>query len=255
MLENERGLGSYIEQGQRNVLRAASHIGQQLVHAAQLMIDVGHEFFGDDPYDELKKAANINSENGCLTRKGMFNALDEMIKSEKPEELLVTYVDQIRFKSINDRFGQNTGDSALAVTGWGLREIFQTKDNQQTHALVGSWGGDEFICVLPGDASMNQTAFAESLDFKYEKGETSGEVTWHLEKFLRNIEDIGNSHYQESPIPNSIRKLVSKGVFEMSYRYTFDIVTVGQESRAKDIIDTFTERNTIKTATYLRKPR
>jgi diguanylate cyclase (GGDEF)-like protein len=252
MFEVGKEVRPYYEEGQRRVLYSSRFIGRTLVGAAQNVVDLGHNLLGQESYGDLRKAVNINSVNNCFTRRGMFLALNSLIETEKPEQLLITYVDAVNFKGINDEFGQNTGDLALAMTGWGLREIFRNGDDQKTEPMVGSWGGDEFMCILPVEASMNHEAFSGSLDFKYHQNSRAGLVTWNFRDFLENAQK--ESEYEESVvIPGGIKKLVNRGVESISYRYTFDVVDVDVDSRAQDIIDHFTENNTVKTATYLRK--
>lgn len=243
----------FYEKGRRRLLRTARFVGRAAVGVAQNFVDIGHEIVDQEKYSELRKAANINSVNGCLTRRGMFRALDDLLETDTPDQLLVTFVDAKGFKLFNDNFGQNTGDLALAVTGWGLREIFKPDREIDTDALVGSWGGDEFLCVLPAGASMNQDSFGDSLEFEFEKNQRSGTVTWHFKDFLNGLQDT--HHAEVTTVYRDIKNLVNRGVDSIAYRYTFDVIDVNPNDTARDIVDTFAEHNTIKNATYLRKPR
>lgn len=58
-------------------------------------------------------------------------------------ELAVLYVDLDGFKSVNDRFGHETGDRVLQVTAARLRQGLRRSD------FVARLGGDEFVAVLP----------------------------------------------------------------------------------------------------------
>ncbi len=253
MVELGKEIEPFYEEGRRHVLRPARFIGRTVVGLAQDIVDFGHERVGQERYDELKKAANVNSVSGCLTRRGMFRTLNKLLELEKPDQLLITYVDAVNFKRINDNFGQNTGDLALAMTGWGLRQIFRTDDEHDTDALVGAWGGDEFMCVLPADASMNEEAFSGSLEFNYQRKSNTGIVTWHFKDFLEGMNEA--THSETASVFHNIENLVNRGVDSIGYRYTFDVVDVGWRDSAQNIIDRFAESNTVKTATYLRKPR
>jgi diguanylate cyclase (GGDEF)-like protein len=50
----------------------------------------------------------------------------------------------VGLKQVNDRGGHRAGDAVLRALGAALRECVRTYD------LVIRWGGDEFVCALPG---------------------------------------------------------------------------------------------------------
>lgn len=53
-------------------------------------------------------------------------------------------VDLDRFKSVNDRFGHETGDRALEQVSAALAREVRVED------LIGRVGGEEFVVLLPG---------------------------------------------------------------------------------------------------------
>ncbi len=57
--------------------------------------------------------------------------------------LVLLYVDLDEFKSVNDRFGHETGDRVLQITAARLRRSLRQSD------FVARLGGDEFVAVLP----------------------------------------------------------------------------------------------------------
>ncbi len=59
------------------------------------------------------------------------------------DELSVILMDLDNFKSINDTYGHNTGDKYLKHLSKTLTEFFRTVD------IIGRWGGEEFIILLP----------------------------------------------------------------------------------------------------------
>jgi two-component system, cell cycle response regulator len=60
-------------------------------------------------------------------------------------------VDVDRFKRINDRHGHDAGDAALRAVACRIHSVVRAED------VVGRWGGDEFVVLLPSsdlDAAM-----------------------------------------------------------------------------------------------------
>ncbi len=69
----------------------------------------------------------------------------------------VLFVDIDRFKSVNDRFGHETGDDALRVVASTLAAT--TRDQDQ----VVRWGGDEFLVLIADADSESLARIAERL--------------------------------------------------------------------------------------------
>ncbi len=74
---------------------------------------------------------------------GLYNRhmIEELVKNE-PSVVIILDID--RFKSINDRYGHDTGDEALCTMASRLEVIFWRRDTDFVFRL----GGDEFLVVL-----------------------------------------------------------------------------------------------------------
>jgi diguanylate cyclase (GGDEF)-like protein len=59
------------------------------------------------------------------------------------QPLAVLFIDIDDFKHVNDRFGYEVGDGVLRAVGERLHVTLRAED------LVGRWGGEEFLAVLP----------------------------------------------------------------------------------------------------------
>jgi len=79
------------------------------------------------------------------------------------------------FKDINDRFGHETGDAALAETAGVLKSAFG-----QTSALLARYGGDEFVVVLPEGCGCTPQSALEDIRARFRALNESGRLPYAL---------------------------------------------------------------------------
>lgn len=82
-----------------------------------------------------------------------YNYHERAIHGEEP--FILVLMDLNNLKTINDRFGHIAGDQSLKLF---VREL---KRRLPEEALLARFGGDEFICILPG---LSQQEASESLE-------------------------------------------------------------------------------------------
>jgi diguanylate cyclase (GGDEF)-like protein len=94
-------------------------------------------------------ASQIDELTGLFNRKEFLERFDQaLIKakaSPKEAPLSLSLLDVDKFKSINDQYGHVTGDNVLVA----VAKAIQTHVSKD--ALVGRYGGDEFVTVFPGE--------------------------------------------------------------------------------------------------------
>jgi diguanylate cyclase (GGDEF)-like protein len=76
-------------------------------------------------------------------------------RNAEPIALLVIDIDH--FKSVNDGHGHDAGDAVLREVADRLVRNVRLKD------MVGRWGGEEFLAVLPNTATQGAAQLAERL--------------------------------------------------------------------------------------------
>lgn len=117
----------------------------------------------------LEKLAYSDELTGALNRRGFLNAvgaefrlvaqdistLERRVGVEIP--FAVVFLDLDNFKSINDEYGHDAGDSVLKAAVRVLRENLRYGDT------VGRWGGEEFVVALVGAGATLSDRIAEKL--------------------------------------------------------------------------------------------
>ena len=96
---------------------------------------------------------------------GLWNRvkLDQQLYAQRAshsiynETYAVMIIDIDHFKSINDTYGHNVGDHVLVELAGLLREHVRPRD------LVGRWGGEEFMGILPDAGQGKALEIAESI--------------------------------------------------------------------------------------------
>lgn len=102
--------------------------------------------------DRLRTLAERDVLTGLPNRRAVLNCLERALAAASSNRTLLAigYVDLDGFKSINDRFGHQTGDHVLTEIAQRLTQVFRTSD------IVGRLGGDEFAVLLPDVANLNE---------------------------------------------------------------------------------------------------
>lgn len=68
------------------------------------------------------------------------------------ETVAVAMADLDRFKQLNDKYGHEAGDRALRIFADAVRPALRDED------VIGRWGGEEFVLVLPGMSAREAKA-------------------------------------------------------------------------------------------------
>ena len=107
---------------------------------------------------EQANQASIDSLTGISNRRSILSVADRLERTQAHAgSLSLLMVDIDRFKSINDRFGHQIGDQVLRQVSDVLRTQIRTTD------IVGRYGGEEFLVLMPDTGPEGALLVAEKL--------------------------------------------------------------------------------------------
>jgi diguanylate cyclase (GGDEF)-like protein len=106
--------------------------------------------------DALERVANTDALTGLANRHAATRALGDRL-GRIPEPLTVMLLDLDEFKRINDTRGHQAGDAVLREVAARMRAVLPPG------ALLGRWGGEEFIAILDGVPGREPASVAEAL--------------------------------------------------------------------------------------------
>ncbi len=110
----------------------------------------------------IEKMSKTDYLTGLLNRRGIWEKLDwfikDSIKKGYPFSIILADIDD--FKLINDKYGHLSGDKALIEIASRMLEAIREGD------IVGRWGGEEFIIILPNADFENALMVANRIKSK-----------------------------------------------------------------------------------------
>jgi diguanylate cyclase (GGDEF)-like protein len=124
----------------------------------------------DELLTRLAGEARVDALTGLLNRRGFDERAAIELAHARREQgwVAVATFDLDYFKRINDEWGHDIGDRALARTAALLREQAREID------LIARFGGEEFVVLMPGNDAAGAKAFAERVRAALAAADSSG---------------------------------------------------------------------------------
>ncbi|WP_417526433.1 diguanylate cyclase [Marinomonas shanghaiensis] len=151
---------------------------------------------------ELEKTSLIDPLTELPNRRMMMKRLsqafdeqqeDESSKDVRIEDLAVAMIDIDYFKKVNDEFGHQVGDDVLIALGKLMQRVMDG------FGVIGRWGGEEFLVILPCHNVKDASILMESLRSKVNAYSINVEGN-----IVSTSVSIGVSSYQEHDTMDSL---------------------------------------------------
>ncbi len=114
-------------------------------------IDIGYQ-------DEIRKLVRYHELTGFLTLKEFYRIVRREISgSEAGERFALLMIDVDNLREINTLYGHLAGGAVIRRIGELFRGVLAGEQ------AIGIYGGDEFICLLPGESGASALDVAERL--------------------------------------------------------------------------------------------
>ncbi len=109
--------------------------------------------------DMAHHLADHDALTGVLNRRALVKRLHDAaaLARLQHQPLALIFLDMDHFKSVNDRFGHQTGDACLRAVAETIGDELRPSDS------LGRYGGEEFVAMLPGTTQENAMAVAERI--------------------------------------------------------------------------------------------
>ena len=140
-------LGAYFLTGALGyqLLPFASHLGAQwlllLLAMVSTLAGMSQLHFMSQLVDQSSHDGLTRAYNRRVGEEMLIQQFVSAVRSRTP--LALAFIDLYNFKSINDKYGHEEGDSALRAAAASLRKVLRRGD------ILIRWGGEEFLSVMP----------------------------------------------------------------------------------------------------------
>jgi diguanylate cyclase (GGDEF)-like protein/PAS domain S-box-containing protein len=125
--------------------------------ALSLADHVAVALFNARLYEETRRLAQTDSLTGVQTRRSFSQQAEEILANERrnANDLALLMLDVDHFKLVNDDFGHVVGDAVLVQIARACMDVLRASD------IVGRYGGEEFVILLPATRKQDAIRIAE----------------------------------------------------------------------------------------------
>ena len=148
-----------LENGADQVWSNQTSYREKHVHMKVVSRIMEHQRHQQNLQDNLWNQANYDLLTEIPNRRSILRSLDRLsaLGLQRNQPLGLLMIDLDHFKNVNDTFGHDGGDVVLKETAARMSSSLRTSD------LVGRFGGEEFLVIIPNCMGEELTRLAERI--------------------------------------------------------------------------------------------
>lgn len=167
-------------------------ISEALFNMSQKVADTQNALELLSSTDQLTSLSNRRKLEECLEQK--------LKESTRGSSFSIIMIDIDRFKTINDTYGHEIGDHVLIHAARLMHESIRTSD------ILGRWGGEEFLLILPQTSLEGALVMAEQMRSKI--------YHFIFEQYPQRVTmSFGVSTHHVGDTPNSILRRADNALY------------------------------------------
>lgn len=154
-----------------------------------------------DTQNELELLSSTDQLTSLANRRKLEEDLEQKLKeANRGNFFSIVMLDIDRFKNINDTYGHEIGDHVLIHTANLMQSVVRESD------MLGRWGGEEFLLILPQTNLEGALVMAEALRSKI--------YHYQFENYPQRVTmSLGVATYHVSDTPNSILRRADHALY------------------------------------------
>ncbi len=170
----------------------------QVSHVIEYMRDVTDRKVAEEErhqlIEKLERLSKTDELTMVLNKRAIMERLDYELDRARRYNIQLSLIicDLDRFKQINDTFGHAAGDKVLRIMAQALAGSLRKTD------IMGRFGGDEFLLILPQTPLEGASEFAERLRQRVQEIKYPEEIT------LKTTLSLGIAAYEGSSDANDM---------------------------------------------------
>lgn len=169
-------------------------------------------------YRALRRSMLHDGLTGLLNHRTIKERLALAVKtaSTSNTQLAVAMIDIDHFKTVNDTYGHPTGDQVIRSLAWLLKQRLRKTD------LVGRYGGEEFLVVLPDSDCHRAKEVLDRIRRDFSRIKHPFKDSWFGTTF-----SAGVSHFPATACPQALIKEADEALYEAKHSGRNCITTLG----------------------------